>query len=160
FDTVRVLLDAGADPNASFPIPDVSEEIPALYFPCNNGKVELARLLLEHGANPTDGESVYHAAQNDQRECLELLVEFGADLNRGPDKHGNTPLHFLATHTPHNRITPKVLRGMQWLLEHGADPNIPSYSGRKDNPQAGETPLLRAAAVGHDANVLRMLVEH
>ncbi|MBK6844701.1 MAG: hypothetical protein IPG88_20765 [Gemmatimonadetes bacterium] len=70
--TVRALLDAGADANASAPLPDVSNSIPALYFPCVRGNVAVARLLLEHGANPTDGESLYHAAQHDHRECLEL----------------------------------------------------------------------------------------
>lgn len=158
--TVRALLDAGADPNASAPLPDVSDNIPALYFPCVHGNVEVARMLLERGANPTDGESLYHAAQHDHRACLELLVAFGADVHRGPAKHGNTPLHFLATHTPDNLISSKAMRGLRWLLEHGADPNVPSHAGRRDQPQAGETPLHRAAAVGHGEDVLRALVEH
>jgi ankyrin repeat protein len=146
--TVRALLDAGADPNATAPLLDVSDTIPALYFPCVAGNVAVARLLLERGARPTDGESLYHAAQHDHRECLELLLTFGADLNRGPDAYGNTPLHFLAAHTPDNRIAPKAMRGLAWLLEHGADPNVPSHAGRAGHP-AGEAPLHRAAAVGH-----------
>ncbi len=156
--TVRALLDAGANPNASAPLPDVSDRIPALYFPCDRGNVAVARLLLERGAHPTDGESLYHAAQRDHRDCLALLLEFGADLNRGPARHGNTPLHFLTAHTPDNPITPKARRGLMWLLEHGADPSVPSYGGRTDQPQAGETPLHRAAAVGHDEEVVRALV--
>jgi ankyrin repeat protein len=158
--TVRALLDAGADANASAPLPDVSNSIPALYFPCVRGNVAVARLLLERGANPTDGESLYHAAQHDHRECLELLLTFGADLNRGPDAYGNTPLHFLAAHTPDNRIAPKAMRGLMWMLEHGADPNVSSHAGRAGQPQAGEAPLHRAAAVGHGEAVLRALVEH
>ncbi|MCC6927754.1 MAG: ankyrin repeat domain-containing protein [Gemmatimonadaceae bacterium] len=157
---VRALLDAGADPNAAAPLPDVSDTIPALYFPCVRGNVAVARLLLERGARPTDGESLYHAAQHDHRACLELLVEFGADVSRGPTPYGNTPLHFLAAHTPDNQVTPSAMRGLRWLLEHGADPNVPSHAGRANQPQAGETPLLRAAAVGHGEEVLRALVEH
>lgn len=157
--TVRALLDAGANPNATAPLPDGSDTIPALFFPCDRGNVAVARLLLERGAHPTDGESLYHAAQRDHRDCLALLVEFGADLDRGPAHHGNTPLHFLAAHTPDNPITPKARRGLLWLLEHGADPSVPSYSGRADQPQAGETPLHRAAAVGHDEEIIQALVD-
>lgn len=159
-DTVRALLDAGANPNAAAPIADVSDAIPALYFPCTRGNAAVARLLLERGANPTDGEALYHAAQHDHRDCLELLVSFGADLHRGPEAHGNTPLHFLAAHTPDNPVAHRAMRGLAWLLEHGADPNVPSYSGRPNQPQAGESPLHRAAAVGHGEEVLRALVTH
>ncbi len=156
---VRALLDAGAEPNATAPLLDQSDAIPALFFPCVRGNVAVARLLLERGANPTDGESLFHAAQHDHEECLALLHSFGADLDRGPAKHGNTPLHFLAAHAPGNAITAKALRGLEWLLAHGADPNVPSHSGKADQPQAGETPLHRAAAIGHGAAVLRALVE-
>ncbi|MFN8573112.1 MAG: ankyrin repeat domain-containing protein [Gemmatimonadaceae bacterium] len=158
--TVRALLDAGADPNAAAPLPDVSDAIPALYFPCASGNVAVARLLLERGAQPTDGEGLYHAAQHDHEDCLELLVSFGADIHRGPGAQGNTPLHFLAAHTPDNPITPKAMRGMAWLLAHGANPNEVSYPQVKDHPQAGETPLHRAAAVGHGVEVLQGLVAH
>ena len=70
------------------------------------------------------------------------------------------PLHFLAAHTPDNRIAPKAMRGLMWMLEHGADPNVSSHAGRAGQPQAGEAPLHRAAAVGHGEAVLRALVEH
>lgn len=158
--TVRALLDVGADPNVAVKLNDGTGEIAALYFPCVQGNVAVARLLLERGANPTDGESLYHAAQHDHEACLALLVEFGADVHRGPDAHGNTPLHFLAAHTPNNRITPTALRGLRWLLAHGADPNVRSYGGRAGHPQAGETVLHRAAAVGHDADVVRDLIAY
>jgi ankyrin repeat protein len=158
--TVKALLDAGANPNASTPLPDVSDTIPALYFPCAHGNVAVARLLLEHGANPTDGEGLYHAAQHDHTECLALLVSFGANVHKGPNENGNTPLHFLAAHAPENEIADTAMRGLRWLLEHGADPNVTSYPGVKDQPQAGETPLHRAAVVGHGEEILRALVEH
>jgi ankyrin repeat protein len=159
-ETVRALLDAGADPNTSAVLPDSGDAIPALYFPCVRGDVPLARLLLERGANPTDGEALYHAAQHGHLDCLDLLLESGADLHRGPAEYGNTPLHFLAAHTPNNPIAAAAMRGLHWLLARGADPRIPSTGQHVAEPQRGETPLHRAAAVGHDVAVLRALVEH
>ena len=156
------LLAAGADPNAHITLADTAGRIPALYFPCVENNVAMARLLLEHGASPTDGESLYHAAQHDHRGILALLHAFGADLSRGPDGVGNTPLHFLASHRASNPIAPQVVRGMQWLLEHGADPTVPltAIGDGQRASQLGETPLHRVAANGHDETVLAMLVAH
>ncbi|GAB1343028.1 ankyrin repeat domain-containing protein [Gemmatimonas sp.] len=156
----RALLDEGADPNTVVSLPDGQGSIPVLYFPCVSNNEPLARLLLERGATPTDGESLYHAAQHDHRDILALLVSFGADVSRGPSTTGNTPLHFLASHRATNPIAPQCVRGMAWLLEHGAEPNVPlSTIGDGQRPsQLGETPLHRAAANGYDHTVLAMLV--
>ena len=160
--TVRVLLDAGASANASAPLPDVSDSIPVLYFASVSNAVPVVRLLLERGAQPTDGESVYHAAQHDLPDVLAALQEYGADLSHGPAKYGNTPLHFLAAHRVSNPISDKVVRGMLWLLEHGADPNVPSHGAPEGHPDvdAGERPLHRAAASGFGEHVMRMLIDH
>lgn len=159
---VRLLLDAGASPNTTVAIPDVSDRIPVLYFPCVAGDVAVARLLLERGAEPTDGESVYHAAQHDHREVLALLHAHGADLSRGPAAHGNTPLHFLASHRASNPQAAAAMRGLRWLLEHGADPNVPiaRVLDGMTPAQLGEVPLHRVAAGGHGADVVRWLLAH
>lgn len=41
----------------------------------------LVRWLLEHGANPNDGESLYHATELGHREGLKMLLDAGADPN-------------------------------------------------------------------------------
>lgn len=159
---VRMLLDAGADPNTSIPLPDTAGRIPVLYFPCEAGNVDLARLLLERGAAPTDGESLYHAAQHDRRDVLELLRAAGADLSRGPTRGATTPLYFLASHRASNAVSAAAMRGMQWLLEHGADPNVPleQVSDGQVREQIGETPLHRIAAGGHGRETVAMLLAH
>jgi ankyrin repeat protein len=128
----RELLARGADPNASF----VNEHgrMSALYGAA--GRVhdaELARLLLEAGADPDDGESLYHATEAPSPECVRVLLEHGAQT------HGTNALaHALdEEREPHVRA----------LLEAGAD--------------ADEGALLaHAVRRGRGPGVLRLLVEH
>ena len=46
------------------------------------------RLLLDRGADPDDGESVYHSIEAGSTECLEILLERGATV-RGTNALGN-----------------------------------------------------------------------
>ena len=161
-EVVRILLDAGVSPNTSLPLPNSTSRIPALYFACDAGDEPVARLLLERGADPNDGESVYHAAERNHRACLELLVTHGADLSSSHAEWGNTPLYFLASYREQGPTTASVTLGMEWLLEHGADPNVASHGkGAGDgNPGRAELPLHKIASSGRLASVARLLVEH
>lgn len=149
------LLAAGADPNGAilFDRNDPRSRIPALYYACVTDKVGVARLLLERGAEPNDGESVFHAAELDRRECLELLVAHGANLSGTSAGYGNTPLSFLAGYRETDAKAATVARGMQWLLEHGADPNVPSAPG-------GETALHRVILHGRSTAIVDLLIAH
>ncbi|MGV3708042.1 MAG: ankyrin repeat domain-containing protein, partial [Gemmatimonas sp.] len=160
---VRQLLEAGGDPNAFIVLNgDEHAKIPALFFAAANNNVPATRLLLEHGALANDGESVYHAAERDNVECLELLLKFGADLTSAHAYWGNTPLYFLAGYKPFSPMCASSERGMRWLLEHGADPNVVSNSGdaHKASPNRAETPLHRTALYGKSVEVAQMLVHH
>lgn len=159
--TVALLLDAGASANDFQQLKhDKSVRLPALYFACVSNNVAVADLLLQRGANPNDGESVYHAAERDHRECLELLVQHGADISSAHREWGNTPLYFLAGYKTFSPLCASSERGMQWLLEHGADPNMLSHVNTNGTPGTAETPLHRVAAYGRDVNVARMLASH
>ncbi|CAH8706668.1 ankyrin repeat domain-containing protein [Paenibacillus melissococcoides] len=86
----------------------------------------MAQVLLEAGADPNDGESLYHAAESPEFECLDLLYRYGADVNATPAlfrKLDGTPLHWA------------VVRGrspfiVELLLKHGAPVNARRGDGK------------------------------
>jgi ankyrin repeat protein len=150
----RLLLDAGADPNASW------EDSRWLGCPLSplygatgvNNNPELTRLLLERGAEVNDGESIYHSAQYHHVECMEVLREFGVSLGKHP-RWENTPLYFLLEAiSPDSGDWPKTRLGVRWLLDHGCDPTIPCGSN-------GETALHTAIKTGHNDETIGWLLE-
>jgi ankyrin repeat protein len=147
--TARVLLDAGADPNTRDGGP---YNLPALFAVTGHRNApQLARLLLEAGADPNDGESAFHAAERFHVEALELLLEYGVDLNLNGD-WGNTPLYFQLRYWDVAR-NERVAKGVRWLLDHGADPNVPCGDER-------ESSLHVAVRRGQAPEVVRLLLDH
>jgi ankyrin repeat protein len=126
-ETVRLLLDAGAKaddfPKSNTPkTADVAAgaRTPLMWAAYHND-VPMARLLLEHGADPNQstyfGNALSHACMSGSFEAAELLIARGADVN-GRDAVANfTPLHWAAgTEPPRPHL-------VKMLLAHGADPN-------------------------------------
>lgn len=148
-----LLLDAGADPNSHVIWHgDQKSPLSALYFACVANRPGVVRELLERGANPNDHESVYHSAELDRSECLELLLAHGANMSGRDAHYDNTPLRFLAGYRPGQPGAEAGLHGVRWLLEHGADPNVLSS-------KLEESALHRAALSGN-AEQARLLLEH
>jgi ankyrin repeat protein len=110
-DTARLLLEAGADPNATAASPNWPGSIwTPLYGAAGVAHdPELTRLLLEAGADPDDGESVYHSCETRDHTCLQLLLERGATLE------GTNALPRMLDYDD--------LGGARLLLDAGADPN-------------------------------------
>jgi ankyrin repeat protein len=128
----RDLLERGADPNASFT--NEYGEMSALYGAA--GVVhdpELTRVLLEAGANPDDGESLYHSVEAEDPGCLRTLLEHGA-ATRGTNA--------LAHALDYDRVDP-----VRMLLEAGADPNEGAL-------------LAHAVRRGRGPEFLELLTEH
>jgi uncharacterized protein len=136
---IKKLLDAGADPNAlinSTPRARMREGSPRLVYATAlmraalAGDVELAKLLLAHGADPhiisKDRETTLMAASGtgfingyhrqrtpaERLELVKLLVELGEDVNAA-DNYGITPLMVAA-----NLGDIEVVR---YLISKGAD---------------------------------------
>ncbi len=155
-EVARLLLAYGADPNTYYTTPEYGRDskMHVLWAAtCQSDNPALARVLLEAGANPNDGESIYHAAEKFHVECLELLAEFGVNLSDRIRPWNNTPLYFLMGHRPCKAIAKQVFEGVRWLLEHGADPNVSSYEyeGR---------PIHFAASTGWGTDMLELLWKH
>ncbi|MBN3856937.1 hypothetical protein G3N59_26505 [Paraburkholderia sp. Ac-20340] len=137
-ECARYLLDAGASPNqrignryppASLAAPDETEPLSALYGAAGvNRDPALTAMLLDAGANPNDGESLYHSLENPA--CTRLLLDHGAQVN--------------GTNALRRALDMKDASALEWLLAHGADANEPAGEGPTKTWGA---PLLRAIAV-------------
>ncbi|HLU23902.1 MAG TPA: ankyrin repeat domain-containing protein [Bacillaceae bacterium] len=139
-ETARILLEAGANPNAFYIVNGPFEQrFSALYGVigiANNDKV--AELLLEAGANPNDGESFYHAVEFHNTKSLDLLYKYGVDINGG-----NAFFHKLDYEDP---------EGILWFLENGVDLNITIGNGN--------TPLHWAIYRRRSIETIKLIIEY
>ncbi len=128
----RELLARGADPNATFE--NEYGPMSALYGAAGVAHdPELTRALLEAGANPDDGESLYHATESPSTACLALLLEHGASTS-----HTNALAHALDD---------ERLDHVRLLFEAGADPNEHAH-------------VAHAVRRGRGPAFVRLLAEH
>jgi ankyrin repeat protein len=138
-ETARVLLRHGANPNTSF----LSEDFPDNPLSCLyaatglNNNADLARALLEAGADPNDGESLYHSTEHPDLACMKLLLRYGAEPNRA-----NALRHILDY---------EHSEGVQLLLDAGADPNHIN--------ERGDTALHWAVWRGRSVKIIAMLLD-
>src|SRR5215831_13076808 len=141
----RALLDRGANPNAEYHW-NWHRELPrtALWGAlCAVSHLPLAEVLLEGGANPTDGVSMHITAGSGNLRALELLHRFGVNVNGIP--RGVPPLRYILGWA-------RNAAGIKWLLEHGGDPNLPWA-------EPGDAPL-HIAAQRWDVPMVELLVQH
>jgi ankyrin repeat protein len=138
---VKLLLDRGADANATFA--NEYGDMSALYGAAGVAhNPEATQLLLEHGADTNDGESVYHAVEAPDTTCLRILLEAGATVRetnalgnaiRDPEKvrllleHGDLrpqddELRIRLLHAREDKVA-------RLLLAHGADPLVRDEDG-------------------------------
>jgi ankyrin repeat protein len=121
-DCARLLLQAGADPDQSignrWPPHSLQqpgeERLGALYGAAGQAHdLALTRLLLDAGANPDDGESLYHAIG--RVDILRALLDAGAQT--------------AGTNALANAIAQDHLASLELLLAAGADPDETTAQG-------------------------------
>jgi len=159
----RLLLDHGADANDFFECGDHPNRYTALCGVAGEGeddapphphREELARLLLERGANPYDMQLFYNTHfHNDILWILKLVYEYSVKAGRQSDwddpnwsmlsngGYGCGARYFLGNAVRHNNL-PLA----KWLLQHGASPNAPPST----HPRVSKAPLNEEALrLGH-----------
>lgn len=142
----RQLIALGADPDLRFPWRHHEVYRPVLWGAvCSTRSLPLARALLEAGANPDDGVTLTISASAGDIAALELLLEFGADVDGPWGTDGSTALYAML-HWSENPA------GARWLIEHGADADAVFA-------QNGETPLHLVAA-RWNTDLAELLVKH
>jgi ankyrin repeat protein len=94
-------------------------------------------VLLEAGANPNDGESLYHSTEHPDLACMKLLLRHGAEPNRA-----NALKHILDY---------EHSEGVQLLLDAGADPN--------ETNEQGNTALHWAVWRGRSVKIITALLD-
>ena len=126
----------------------VSGSDSALKWAATNGREEVARLLLEAGADTEwkDGDdfkptALHVAAQTGYSEVVRILLEFGADME-AIDRERQRPFHWAAWHG-HTAVA-------QLLLDSGADKEAEDIYCRR--------PLHLAAGEDH-IDMVQLLVE-
>ncbi|MDE2126760.1 MAG: ankryin [Armatimonadetes bacterium] len=110
------LLDAGASARTGFfdethrPEPDFESVLYAAAGVAHHAG--MTQLLIDRGADPNEGEVVYHSPETDDNAALRVLVETG---QLTPDSLATMLLRKADWHD---------LEGIRYLLERNADPNF------------------------------------
>jgi len=140
----RVLVDAGADVNAS--TPSWGHAVSVSYFVIRSGQIETLAYLLTRGLHPTDAVST--AAWENRADVLDLLIAHGAIVDQARD-HTRPVLNEL--------VRWGQFANARLCVARGASPNRPDDRGWTAMHQVvsrGNLKMLRdLLAAGGDASI-------
>jgi|GEM_PF-6529636 len=145
-DVIRMLLQHGANPDAM----SIYRQNPALSFAASHGDIKAMTVLLDAGADPnltndSLGPSlpIFSALgifNKNQFQTLQLLIEKGANPNSRSSDY-TILSEAIGCTSPHAKDEDLRLLLVKFLLEHGADPNLPAN---------GNMPLACASSHGFE----------
>ena len=146
FDIVELLLEA--DPKAELNHP----EFRPLYEACRKGNLEMAKVLVEHGAELQDDMNEYgsnvvmEASGSGNAELVEYLISKGADVN---DENKHNPHALLIA------CWGRHLGVMEVLLKHGA-----YVDATQMGTDSTEDTSLNIACQRGDMEMIRLLLKY
>ena len=142
-DVMRVLLDAGANPNRS---EDRGRCWTPLFYAAYEGRVDALRVLLEAGADVmhvdfSESTALHVAARRGHPAAIHVLLDAGASVD-ATDYHADTPLDDALRHSFRNCLGP--------LLQAGAtlDENRLTRIERKERNASAWRYIERVQAAG------------
>lgn len=125
-DWAKFCLERGADPNLHL----VEEHKSVLASVAELASVEMAALLIQHGAHVKGSGAIVMAAEEGKLDMVKLLLDHGADINEVGIEHPTDPrfkedvgsaLH-RAVEAGHEDV-------VKFLLDEGADVNLKNVMG-------------------------------
>ncbi len=134
FEWTRMCLELGSNPNLNL----VDEHTTILAAVAERASVEMAQLLLEHGAWLKDSGAIVLAAEQGKLAMVKFLLEQGADIDEIGVEH---PTDWRFTEEMGSALHKAVRNGheevVKLLLDYGANVNLKDMMGKTSMDLAG-----------------------
>jgi ankyrin repeat protein len=162
-NVIKILKKYGGSINEYVDLPDIGIHVPLTYAVEHNYDVDVAQLLLKHGALIERGSwglqtasPLYMAATLGNFKMVKMLVEHGALIDGG-HYWGITPLSAAASCgeagcNSANAPRSEYIKIVKFLIAHGAKVNT-------HNEKYGTTPLIWAV-MANCLEIVEILIEH